>query len=327
MTTQKIKLLHHITEHTNLTSPGYNITKIINLYFDVICYEPGMHYNPADTVLVVPACNTNPWWQSFVNEGFKMIIDNVTEVPEIIFNFWIPTSDSRILAHKPVPASAMVLQSPNFFRYEDSAKWLQAGHDQYRPQRKSLYKALLLMNREKKHRTQLIKKLGAQLDQCVWSYVEQGKQLNHADVPPLNIHWQRYLNPDWFDQCCISIVAETLAEPPVDRVPFVTEKTWKPVAMQHPFVVLGEPGTLQHLHSLGFETFENLWPEDYDTTQSTKRRIDQVVENVVQYNMAPLDQLTLQKIEHNRNHLFNREIIHQFVMDEIINPVLEYVSK
>ena len=327
MATQKIKLLHHITEFTNLTGPGSSVTSIINQYFDIISYEPGVHYNPADTVLVVPLFNTDPWWQSFVNEGFKMIIDNVTEVPEAIFDFWIPTSDDRILAHKPVPASAMVLQSPNFFRYHDALNWLQAGYDQYRPQRKSLYKALLLMNRKKKHRTRLIKKLGTQLDQCVWSYIEQGKQLDHADVPPSDIYWQRYLNTDWFDQCCVSIVAESLTEPPVDRVPFVTEKTWKSVAMQHPFVVVGEPGTLQHLHSLGFETFENLWSEDYDTTQSTKRRIDQVVENVVQYNMAPLDQLTLQKIEHNRNHLFNREIIHQFIMDEIINPVLEYVSK
>ena len=327
MATQKIKLLHHITEWTNLTGPGSSVTSIINQYFDIISYEPGVHYNPADTVLVVPLFNTDPWWQSFVNEGFKLIISNVAEVPEIIVDFWIPTSDNRILAHKPVPASAMVLQSPNFFRYDDALNWLQAGYDQYRPQRKSLYKALLLMNREKKHRTQLIKKLGTQLDQCVWSYIEQGKQLNHADTPPPNIHWHRYLNADWFDQCCMSIVTESLAEPPVDRVPFVTEKTWKSVAMQHPFVVLGEPGTLQHLHSLGFETFENLWSEDYDTTQSTDRRIVQIVENVVQYDMAPLGQLTLQKIKYNRNHFFNREIIHQFVMNEIINPMLEYVSK
>jgi hypothetical protein len=309
MITQNIKLLHHNTEHTNLSSLANNLTSIVNQYFDVTYYEPGVHYNPADTVLVVPQFNTNLWWQLFVNEGFKIIIDNLIEVPEIISDFWIPTSDTRILAHKPVPASAMVLQSPNFFRYENASNWLRQGYDQYRPQRKSLYKALLLMNREKKHRTQLIKKLGTQLDQCVWSYIEQGKQLNHADVPPPNIHWERYLNTDWFDQCCISIVAESLAEPPVNRVPFVTEKTWKAVAMQHPFVVLGEPGTLQHLHSLGFETFENLWSEDYDTTQSTELRIAQIVENVVQYNMAPLDQLTLQKIEHNRNHFFNREII------------------
>jgi hypothetical protein len=78
---------------------------------------------------------------------------------------------------------------------------------------------------------------------------------------------------------------------------------------------------------LGFETFENLWSEDYDTTQSTSQRIDQVVENLAQYNITPLDQLTLQKLEHNRNHLFNRKIIHQFILDEIINPVLEYASK
>jgi len=328
MITQKIKLLHHRDEFTPLTASISLVAKIVNQYFDLIYYEPGVHYNPADTVLVVPLFNTNPWWQSFVNEGFKMIIDNVCEVPELVRHFWVSTSDPRTWLHKPVPASAMVLQSPNFFRYADALIWLSAGYDQYRPQRKSSYKALLLMNRVKKHRNQLIKTLGTQLDQCVWSYIQKGKQLNHADVSPSShTNWQRYLNTDWFDQCCVSIVAETLAAPPLNRVPFVTEKTWKPVAMQHPFIVLGEPGTLQHLHSLGFETFENLWSEDYDTTQSTELRIAQIVENVVQYNMAPLDQLTLQKIEHNRNHFFNREIIHQFVVDEIINPVLEYVSK
>lgn len=318
MTTQKIKLLHHPAEHTNLSSPGNNISKIVNQYFDVIYYEPGMNYNPADTVLVVRQFNTEPWWQPFVNKGFKMIIDNVTEVPELMFDLW----DS-------VPASAMVLQSPNFFRCEDALKWLKQEYDQYRPQRKSLYKALLLMNRKTDHRTQLVEKLGTQLDQCVWSYVGQRKLLNHTDVPirSSKTDWYRYLNPDWFDQCCVSIVAESLAEPPVNRVPFVTEKTWKPVAMQHPFMIVGEPGTLQHLHSLGFETFENLWSEDYDTTQSTSHRIDQVVENLAQYTTAPLDQLTLQKLEHNRNHFFNHKIIHQFVIDEIINPVLEYANK
>ena len=324
MTTQKIKLLHHPAEHTNLSVPSNNLTKIVNQHFDVIYYDSGVRYNPADTVLVVRQFNTDLWWQPFVDNGFKMIIDNVTEVPELISVLWVPACRSS--TPNPVPASAMVLQSPNFFRYEDTSKWLQQGYDQYKPQRKSLYKALLLMNREKSHRTELVKQLGTQLDQCVWSYVTQGKQLNHTDTTPGN-HWNLYLNPDWFDQCCFSIVAESLATPPVNRVPFVTEKTWKSVAMQHPFMIVGEPGTLQHLHSLGFETFENLWPESYDTTQSTSHRIDQVVQNVVQYNMAPLDQLTLQKLEHNRNHLFDRDIIHQFIIDEIINPIFEYVSK
>jgi hypothetical protein len=325
MTTQKIKLLHHFSENTNLSSPGNSLPKIVNQYFDVTYYEPDVHYTPADTVLVVPQFNANLWWQPFVDKGFKLIIDNVTEVPELIVDLWVSDCDPQ--TSKPVPASAMVLQSPNFFRYEDALKWSQQGHDQYRPQRKSLYKALLLINRKKSHRTELVEKLGTQLDQCVWSYVEQDKQLNHNDLSTSNIDWHRYLNPDWFDQCCVSIVAESLAEPPVDRAPFVTEKTWKSVAMQHPFMIVGEPGTLQHLHSLGFETFENLWSEDYDTTQLTSRRIDQVVQNVVHYNMAPLDQLTLQKIAHNRDHFFNPDIIHQGIVDEIINPMLEYASK
>lgn len=327
MITQKIKLLYNSAEGTNLTSFQSALSKTVRQYFDIVEYEPDAYYNPSDTVLVVPQFNTNLWWQPMIEQGFKMIIDNLAEVPEIIVDFWIPTSDPRVLAHKPVPESAMVLQSSNFFRYSDALNWQQREYDQYQPNRQSIYKALVLIGREKSHRTQLVNKLGTQLDQCVWSYVEQGKQLNHTDVPIIpNTDWTRYLNPDWFDQCCFSIVAESLAEPPVNRAPFVTEKTWKSVAMQHPFMIVGEPGTLQHLHSLGFETFENLWSESYDMTQSISDRIDQVVENVVQYNMTPLCPLTLQKLEHNRNHFFNRDLIHQGVLNEIINPIFEYVS-
>jgi len=328
MTMQKIKLLYHSAESTNLTNLIGGLSRITDQYFDIIKYEPDTHYTPADTVLVVPQFNTNLWWKPFVNDGFKMIIDNLVEVPEMIVDFWIPTSDTRILAHKPVPESSMVLQSPNFFRYKDALNWLQQGYDQYQPNRQWMYKALLLMGRKKSHRTQLVEKLGTQLDQCVWSYIEQGKQLNHTDVSTTsNTDWTRHLNPDWFDQCCFSVVAESLTEPPVDRAPFITEKTWKSVAMQHPFMIVGEPGTLQHLHSLGFETFENLWSEEYDTTQSTSQRIDQVVQNFVQYNMAPFDQLTLQKIAHNHDRFFNRDAIHQGILEEIINPVIEYASK
>jgi hypothetical protein len=326
MTTQKIKLLYNSAEHTNLSSPAGKVSQVIREYFDIIRYESGVRYNPIDTVLLVPQFNTNLWWQSFVDEGFNMIIDNVTEVPEIMDNLWVPVTDPRYLAHKPVPASAMVLQSPNFFRYQDALNWLQKGYDQYQPNRQLIHKALMLMNRKKDHRSQLVEKLGTQLDQCVWSYVAQGKQLNHADISP-GFDWQRYLNPEWFDQCCFSIVAESLSDRPVDRLPFVTEKTWKSVAMQHPFMIVGEPGTLGYLHSLGFETFENLWPESYDTILSTPHRIDQVVQNVVQYSMEPLDQLTLQKLEYNRNHFFNLDLIQQGIRDEIINPIFEYVSK
>jgi hypothetical protein len=316
----KIKLLYNSAEVCNVS------LVICETYFDLINYEPGVRYNPLDTVLLVPRLNTDLWWQPFVDQGFKMVIDNVIEAPELIYVHWRPITDGCMLTHKSIPASAMVLQSPNYFRCVEALNWLQQGYDQYQPNRQLLYKALLLMNCKKDFRTQLVEKLGTQLDQCVWSYIEQGKQLNHTDIS-LHADWQRYLNPDWFDQCCFSIVAETLATPPVNRVPFVTEKTWKPVAMQHPFMMVGEPNTLQHLHSLGFETFENLWSENYDTIQSTLDRIDQVVENVIQYNMTSFDQLTLQKLKHNHNHFFNRDIIQQIVIDEIINPIFEYASK
>jgi len=48
------------------------------------------------------------------------------------------------------------------------------------------------------------------------------------------------------------------------RYGFITEKTFRPMACGHPFIVLGNNNILKTLHDLGFETFGSLWDESYD---------------------------------------------------------------
>jgi hypothetical protein len=225
-----------------------------------------------------------------------------------------------------VPDTAFVLNVPDYFWFSESVRRWNFGHHLYSPRPQYKYKALLPMSREKSHRTELLTQLSSQLDQCLWSYVEHGHLMPNDVVGPPNV-WERYINTDWYDQCCFSIVAESLADPFVaDRVPFITEKTWKAVGMQHPFMIVGEPGTLEYMHRLGFETFENLWSESYDHTHDIKQRIAQVVENVVQYTKEPLDQLTLQKIQHNHARFYNQNLVAQGVLKQIIQPIIEYVN-
>ena len=80
------------------------------------------------------------------------------------------------------------------------------------------------------------------------------------------------------------------------------------------------------MHRLGFETFENIWDESYDQMQDIKQRVAQVVANVVQYTKEPLDQITLQKIQHNHARFYDQTAITQAVVKHIINPIYEYVS-
>lgn len=48
----------------------------------------------------------------------------------------------------------------------------------------------------------------------------------------------------------------------------------------HPFLINGNPYTLRHLKSLGFQTFEKWWDESYDTETNFKKRILLLVEQI-----------------------------------------------
>jgi len=52
---------------------------------------------------------------------------------------------------------------------------------------------------------------------------------------------------------------------------FLSEKTFKPIACCHPFVILGNKGSLKELRKLGFYTFDFLINETYDELDNIER--------------------------------------------------------
>ena len=70
-----------------------------------------------------------------------------------------------------------------------------------------------------------------------------------------------------------SIVTETLF---YRMGNYISEKTWKPIAHLHPFVIVGRPGTLKYLKQLGFKTFSDFWDEGYDEIESNSDRMEAV---------------------------------------------------
>jgi hypothetical protein len=79
-----------------------------------------------------------------------------------------------------------------------------------------------------------------------------------------------------------SIVNETTyhTKPGYDGVPFLSEKIFKCIAMQHPFVIVTVPNSLKYLKELGYKTFENLIDESYDTEIDDSKRILKIVDEV-----------------------------------------------
>jgi hypothetical protein len=113
-----------------------------------------------------------------------------------------------------------------------------------------------------------------------------------------------------FDQSAESLlylVTETVA---TGRRHHLTEKTFKPIALGMPFVIVGTRGSLEYLRSYGFRTFEGIWDESYDQTDDDVRieRIASLLQSLDDLSVDAKQELfnaAHEVIEHNWNHFYN----------------------
>lgn len=77
-----------------------------------------------------------------------------------------------------------------------------------------------------------------------------------------------------FHSCLFNIVAETSSQSEENwRSIFLTEKTWKAIMQRQIPVWFGVPGLVEHVRSLGFDTFDDILAgHQYDTIQDEAQR-------------------------------------------------------
>lgn len=108
---------------------------------------------------------------------------------------------------------------------------------------------------------------------------------------------------------------------------FISEKTFKPIACQHPFIILGSKGVLKNLQSLGYKTFSPYINESYDDL-STFERMEAIVEEMKKFqNMNAVQWLDFYSnvegiLKYNFRHFSNRaksyvSRIHKILTDHI----------
>ncbi len=125
----------------------------------------------------------------------------------------------------------------------------------------------------------------------------------NADV--FDYGW-RALDDAFYRNACISLVSETIVGDAASLV--ITEKTLKPIFMGHPFIILGDAGTLARLRSLGFQTFGSQIDEGYDAIEASAERIAAVQREVARIAAMPMEAVIALResiqpaIDHNRRH-------------------------
>jgi hypothetical protein len=61
---------------------------------------------------------------------------------------------------------------------------------------------------------------------------------------------------------------------------FITEKTWRHVALKMPLIVIGRPGILSAMRSLGYKTFHPYINEEYDEIDSDQDRMEAILTEI-----------------------------------------------
>lgn len=298
------------------------IVPVLGKYFTVVWRHENKTLNKKDTLVVTGLNPKDDWLQTYKDDGYKIILDD-------LWDQYIDKSDSII------ENNVLKIMNKNWIWYNESLWWQHLGYHKYHQNKNALKHFLLLMNQKRNHRDLLFENLKDYLDKSIYSYIERGFQIED-DLEISHGNWQRHMMPRWFDETAFSIVAESMMDPthaPTATVTigevFISEKTFKPIAFKHPFLIAGTPGLLNYLKEQGFVTYEHIIDESYDSISDHDVRLQKVIDEIkrlIKEQETFADSLTLEKQQHNFDLFYNRDYILQQLENTLIKDILDYAE-
>lgn len=111
-------------------------------------------------------------------------------------------------------------------------------------------------------------------------------------------------NKAMYEQTLLSIITETIV---VANTVLISEKTWKSVAVGHPFMILGSTGTLKELKKMGYKTFDQWIDESYDDAITIVEKVEIICKNIQKLKDMSLDELIKIRNEMKDICIFNQK--------------------
>jgi len=114
-----------------------------------------------------------------------------------------------------------------------------------------------------------------------------------------------------FDEAQDSLVYVPTETVYFGRRQHITEKTFKAIALEMPFVLVAPAGSLEYMREYGFKTFNSVFDESYDDETDDIQRIEQVVQLLKELDALSVKErqevhrACLPIVEHNYHHFYN----------------------
>ena len=111
----------------------------------------------------------------------------------------------------------------------------------------------------------------------------------------------------------------------------LTEKTFKAIALEMPFILVAPAGSLAYLREYGFETFSPYIDETYDTIEDPIGRMEAVTQILTEIQARSaaekleLWQNLLPRVEHNYRHFYRGDFA-DVLWAELTDMLMEFDS-
>jgi hypothetical protein len=205
----------------------------------------------------------------------------------------------------------------------------------------------LFTNRKiRPHRHYLIQELKRKglLDHALWSCLNKHRTYGHPEhtriytkeidisIKHLDPGYDPTPAPDWIDgviyplqyqHTWFTLVNETGFEYPHS---FRTEKIWKPILADHPFLVCANAGFYRDLRNLGFRTFDRLIDESFDSIINGKDRLDRLIDAVewlCRQDLAEFWQASRDVCLYNHQHALE---LHNSLAQKFTPQLMEFMN-
>jgi hypothetical protein len=272
--------------------------------------------------------------QTQLDQGYRIIYDNKGENQR--------PNDPLINVCAKYPGQVLWLASgiqhkmPNGIKFVDVPVWdWLVSQFNFAPQRNYvpaptyLNRFLMLLRVQRTARDDLFAQVQPLLSNALYSYRSRGIHHLPNDMPDEDLASQQFLNPEWYNNTCVSLVSETLvSEKLVGSVPVaLSEKTYKPLAMCHPYIFWAQPYSLQFLKKYGFESFPELWDESYDLEENYLTRLCMVIKNLKDFDVDDIKSTIVQeKLKYNQQRFWDTTVTKKLTQTDVIDPIMEFVN-
>lgn len=298
----KPKLLLHPEKAT-----AFFLEPLFDEHFDRVFIDESKTYDPKECIVFCHSMGDKDWVLPWRDRGFKVAIDNTWE------------NDRDV---KSIEGTHMIQSGPWFFRANESLWYKALGYDRYQRQPDISKEFLMLMNKAYDFRDMIFDRID--LSNSLYSYHDRGIKLNHSDINPEDGRWQRHFNTDWYNITKYSLVVESTM---IQENLCHTEKTWKPIAFQHPFVIWGSTNLLQSLREQGFMTLDHVIDESYDLEEDHKKRLKMILDQVgTLRNIELSDDETVRRTKHNHALFYDIEWSQRQFRQNFFLPLLELLG-